>query len=46
MEWSTSRVLDRTLEHARRLNLRVRLLDERNDLDTVDDLESLDLDGT
>jgi len=37
--WSTDRVLDRTLDRARRQGLRVRLLDERLDVDTADDLE-------
>lgn len=43
VEWSTPSVLDRTLERAEELGLTVRLLDERTDLDTVDDLERLGL---
>ncbi len=35
--WSTARVLDRTLSHARVLDLRVHLLPTLHDIDTLDD---------
>ncbi len=38
VEWSTEKVLDQTLAHAKNLNLRVALLEELIDLDTFDDL--------
>lgn len=44
VEWSTPSVLDRTVERAKELGLTVRLLDERTDLDTAEDLERLGLD--
>ena len=42
--WSTPQVLSTTLQRAEESGLRVRLLDERTDLDTAEDLEALGLD--
>ncbi|MDX1567988.1 MAG: TIGR04283 family arsenosugar biosynthesis glycosyltransferase [Longimicrobiales bacterium] len=43
IEWSTPEVLDATLQRAESLGLRVRLLEERTDLDTSEDLARLGL---
>ena len=44
MDWSTEKVLQQTVKNAQALNLTVALLEQKRDIDTIEDLQALPLD--